>query len=53
MALRRKVWNLLAGEWKPKNLENLSKECTLDQLDPEIERILSGAQQGRVLVNLQ
>ena len=53
MALRRKVWNLLAGEWKPKNLENLAKECTLDQLDPEIERILSGAQQGRVLVNLQ
>ena len=52
MALRRKVWNLLAGEWKPKNLENLAKECTLDQLDPEIERILSGAQQGRVLVNL-
>ena len=53
MALRRKVWNLLAGEWKPKNLENLAKECTLDQLNPEIERILSGAQQGRVLVNLQ
>ena len=53
MALRRKVWNLLAGEWKPKNLENLAKEFTLDQLDPEIERILSGAQQGRVLVNLQ
>jgi putative quinone oxidoreductase, YhdH/YhfP family len=46
MALRRKVWNLLAGEWKPKNLENLAKECTLDQPDPEIERILSGAQQG-------
>ena len=53
MALRRKVWNLLAGEWKPKNLEILAKECTLVQLDPEIERILSGAQQGRVLVNLQ
>ena len=28
MALRRKVWNLLAGEWKPKNLENLAKEKT-------------------------
>ena len=37
MSLRRKVWKLLAGEWKTKILEKLAKECTLDQLDVEID----------------
>ena len=53
MPLRRKVWKKIGGEWKPKNLERLAKECTLDQLDAEIEQILKGGQTGRVLINLQ
>ena len=53
MSLRRKAWKLLAGEWKTKILEKLAKECTLDQLDVEIDPTLNGAQTGRVLINLQ
>ena len=53
MSLRRKAWKLLAGEWKTKILEKLAKECTLNQLDVEIDQILNGAQTGRVLINLQ
>ena len=53
MPLRRKVWKKIGGEWKPKNLERLAKERTLDQLDAEIDQILKGGQTGRVLINLQ
>jgi putative YhdH/YhfP family quinone oxidoreductase len=52
MELRRKLWENLAGEWKPENLEQLSRECSLQELDNEIDRILKGQQVGRVLVNL-
>jgi len=53
MDLRKKIWHHLATDWKPKNLEQLMKECTLDQLEGEITKILNGNQVGRVLVNLQ
>ena len=53
MSLRRKVWKLLAGEWKTKILEKLAKECTLDQLDVEIGHSSMEPRQGRVLINLQ
>ena len=49
---KRRIWNLLSGDWKLDNLENLIREVTLDQLDPEISRIMQGGQVGRVLVNL-
>ncbi len=52
MELRRKLWEKLAGEWKPENLEQLSRECSLQELDNEIDRILKGQQVGRILVNL-
>lgn len=50
--LRKKLWQKLSNEWKPENVEQLSKECSLEKLDCEIGRILSGQQIGRVLVNL-
>lgn len=53
MPMRRKIWNLLAGDWKLDNLEELAKECTLDELEPEIKKILRGGQTGRILVNLR
>ncbi len=49
---RREVWRQLAGDWKPASLERLTTEVGLDGLEPEIERILSGRQQGRVVVRL-
>jgi len=52
MELRKKLWRKLANEWKPKNIERLARECSLGELDNEIDRILNGKQVGRVLVNL-
>jgi len=52
MELRKNLWEKLADEWKPKNLKQLARECSLEELDNEIERILKGEQVGRVLVNL-
>lgn len=52
-AQRRRLWEKLAGTWKLASLPSLAKERTLDELNPEIERILAGKQTGRVLLNLQ
>ncbi|MGA7826782.1 MAG: YhdH/YhfP family quinone oxidoreductase [Geobacteraceae bacterium] len=52
MERRRIVWNKLATVWKPDNLETFSRECTLQNLENEIQAISKGQQCGRVLVNL-
>ena len=51
--LRLEIWNKLAGIWKIPQLEQLTINCTLEELDPEIDKILAGGQRGRVVVNLQ
>jgi len=53
MSMRIKIWSKLAQEWKLDQLESLATECTLENLNPEIERILAGKQRGRVIVNMQ
>ncbi len=50
MAERLPLWSLLADEWKPEGLDRLAKEVALEELDPEIDRILKGGQKGRVLI---
>ncbi len=52
MDLRAKLWQNMATKWKSDHLEKIAKECTLDELNDEINRILDGQQVGRVLVNL-
>jgi putative YhdH/YhfP family quinone oxidoreductase len=52
MQTRVAVWRKLAGPWKVENLERLVSERTLQELDPEIDCILAGQQQGRILVVL-
>ena len=49
---RLAVWELLAGHWKPDNLETIAEEGTLQTLEDKIQAILSGKHRGRVLVNL-
>ncbi|MGS2722470.1 YhdH/YhfP family quinone oxidoreductase [Porticoccus sp. GXU_MW_L64] len=49
---RTQVWNKLASDWKPEQLLALYQEITLQELDENIERILQGKIQGRVLVNV-
>ena len=51
--LRREIWKKLAGDWKFAKLQKLTIDCTLDQLDPEIDKILAGGQRGRVVVDLE
>lgn len=53
MELRKNLWTHLSKDWKPKKLQELARECSLEELDKEIDRILGGQQVGRVLVNLQ
>ncbi|MDF1581068.1 MAG: YhdH/YhfP family quinone oxidoreductase [Desulfuromonadales bacterium] len=49
---RHKVWDKLAAEWKPPQLEALTTECGLSELDDKIAAILKGGLRGRTLVNL-
>ena len=52
MELREALWKKLSASWKPDVLDRLAEECTLDELNREIERILAGKQVGRLLINL-
>ena len=51
--LRSEIWNLLADKWKITKLNNLIIDCTLDKLNPEIDKIIVGEQRGRVVVDMQ
>ncbi|WP_373497867.1 YhdH/YhfP family quinone oxidoreductase [Desulfococcus sp.] len=52
MDTRVRVWERLAGEWKPGGLDGLAREISLADLDADIECILQGRQKGRVIINL-
>ena len=53
MNLRCQIWKKLASEWKFPQLKKLASDCDLDDLGPEIDKILAGGQRGRVVVSLQ
>ena len=53
MSVRQEIWSKLVYEWKPNKLEQLAIDCNLEQLDPEIDRILAGEQRGRVVVDMR
>ena len=50
---KRRIWQLVAQEWKLDAVSELVREVSLEELDPEITKIYQGGQTGRVLVNLQ
>src|SRR3954447_5440921 len=53
METRVKIWNRLATDFKPKNLEELiQQEVTLDQLPAVLPTLLKGQARGRILVKL-
>lgn len=52
MEQREIVWEKLAGEWKPENLQELCREISLNELPESIERMLAGKLKGRTVVNL-
>jgi acrylyl-CoA reductase (NADPH) len=51
MRARQMAWQKLAGEWKI-DLEPVTTEVSLAELEPKIEQILKGGIRGRVVVDL-
>lgn len=49
---RIELWNKLANEWKPENLESISRTVTLENLNSEIQQMLDGKALGRVVVEI-
>jgi len=52
MAHRAEVWQKLSAEWKFDQLQTLSQEVGLADLNPYIDKILKGGITGRTVVNL-
>jgi len=50
MDVRLKIWNKLAGNWKPNKLNGMYREILLDELPKEIKIIRKGEQQGRIII---
>lgn len=53
MDLRLKVWEKMAGEWKPDNLEDFATEITLEQVEERFQLLLDKKSQGRAVVRVQ
>jgi len=51
LQLKRYLWNQLALQWKPDNLELMAKEVKLVDIEEEIDKILDGGQVGKVLID--
>jgi len=52
LALRRSVWDKLAGPWKPAKLSDGAEECGISGLEERIAVILAGGARGRTVVRL-
>lgn len=52
MPLRKQIWQNLASTWKIDELDQISNEISLTDLDERINSILKGELKGRTLVNL-
>jgi NADPH2:quinone reductase len=52
MALRRRVWERLAGDLKPRHLDTIAHVITLEELPLAFERVLNAQHRGRAVVKL-
>jgi len=52
MELRAHLWSKLSKEWRPDRLDLIARECGLEKLDLEIDRIIAGLQKGRILLKM-
>jgi acrylyl-CoA reductase (NADPH) len=51
--VRRTVWERLAGDLRPKGLEDqITREIALDDLDPFLDEVLAGKAKGRTVVRV-
>ena len=49
---KKKIWELFSNDWKLDNLDQLTHIVNLEELSSEIDKILSGNQNGRVVIKL-
>ncbi|MES2518787.1 MAG: YhdH/YhfP family quinone oxidoreductase [Bacteroidota bacterium] len=52
MPLRRYIWQKLASDWKPSDLESLATEISLEEVHEKLNLILKGRALGKSLVKL-
>jgi acrylyl-CoA reductase (NADPH) len=53
MAERREVWERLAGDLRPRGLEDtITREIALDDVDPLLDDVLAGKARGRTVVRI-
>jgi len=50
---KRRIWQRLAGEWKPSKLSALQRTIGLEELPAAIDTILAGEMVGRCVVDLR
>ncbi len=50
---RRSVWALLGGEMKPRGLDAVAHDVTLDGLEGALDTILAGGATGRTVVDVR
>lgn len=53
MARRQPIWKKLAGEWRVPYLHKITRLVSLDQLDDEIIKMLTGRNTGRTVIDVQ
>jgi putative YhdH/YhfP family quinone oxidoreductase len=53
MSTRVRLWEKLAGEWKPPQLDAIASVISLEQVSAAIDRILAGQVTGRIVVAQQ
>jgi len=53
MDVRRSVWERLAGDLRPRGLEEqITREISLDEVDPLLDEVLAGRARGRTVVRV-
>jgi acrylyl-CoA reductase (NADPH) len=52
MSVRKHIWQKLATDWKPSNLELLAKEISLEEVPAQLDLMLQGKALGKSLVKL-
>jgi acrylyl-CoA reductase (NADPH) len=52
MPLRKEIWQKLASDWKPADLESLATEISLEDVPQKLDLILKGGALGKFLVKL-
>jgi NADPH:quinone reductase-like Zn-dependent oxidoreductase len=50
--LRRRLWERMAGELRPRHLQEIAHAIDFDELPDALDRFLAGAVRGRIVVRI-